>query len=206
MHLKSDELVDLAEGTRTEASAPHLVTCDACRQQLMELRAVLSAAADVAIPEPSPLFWDHFSARVHDAVSSEPAPRRSWLDAWRGARWLVPMSVVAAAAAIVMTVAVNRSITSPPLPLAPSIQMASTTAIDPVGATGLELLNDIQMPSDDPSLMLVADLTSQMDVEAAGDAGLTARGSADHAVTHLNRGELRELQRLLTEELARSGN
>ena len=64
MHLQHDELVDLAEGTRAESSVPHLAACEACRHQLAELKAMMSAAADVAVPEPSPLFWDHFSARV----------------------------------------------------------------------------------------------------------------------------------------------
>ena len=59
--------------------------------------------------------------------------------------------------------------------------------------------------ADDPSLGLVVDLTDDMDLDAARAAGLTADGSAEHAVTHLNDVELRELQRLLQKELARPG-
>ena len=70
MHLQPDELVDVAEGTRPESSVPHLASCEVCRLQLADLKATISAAADVEVPEPSPLFWDHLSARVRDAVAA----------------------------------------------------------------------------------------------------------------------------------------
>src|SRR5881296_2602817 len=72
-HLQSEELIDLAEGAQPESSALHLQTCDECRRRLTDLRAAMAAAADVDVPEPSPLFWDHFSARVHDAIAAEDA-------------------------------------------------------------------------------------------------------------------------------------
>jgi hypothetical protein len=58
--------------------------------------------------------------------------------------------------------------------------------------------------SDDASLMLVASLTSAMDLDAAKDAGLAPDGSAEHALTHMPVAELRELQRLLKAELVGS--
>ena len=82
-HLGPDELIDLAEGTRPEADAPHLLVCDGCRRQLIDARAMLSAAAVVDVPEPSPLFWDHLSARVRQSVVEEAPPR--------GALWLEPL-------------------------------------------------------------------------------------------------------------------
>jgi len=45
MHLNAVELIDVAEGTRSEASAPHLASCDECRRQLTDLRAMMSTAA-----------------------------------------------------------------------------------------------------------------------------------------------------------------
>ncbi|HMJ87729.1 MAG TPA: hypothetical protein VK504_31355, partial [Vicinamibacterales bacterium] len=92
MHLQPDELIDLAEGTRAESSATHLAECAVCRLQLEELKAMLSTAADVDVPEPSPLFWDHFSARVRQAVDAEGAPRRSF---WTWPRVLIPATAVA---------------------------------------------------------------------------------------------------------------
>ena len=38
-HMSPEELIDVAEGTGLEASAPHLSNCVVCRQQLAELRA-----------------------------------------------------------------------------------------------------------------------------------------------------------------------
>ena len=58
---------------------------------------------------------------------------------------------------------------------------------------------------DDASLTLMASLTGGVDLDTAREAGLAPGGSAEHAVTHMTDGELRELRRLLNEELTRSG-
>ena len=79
-HLYPDTFVDLLDGTLAASAVPQLASCDTCRQQLANLRVTWQAAADVEVPEPSPLFWDHLSARVHDAVSAEMQPRAAW---WR---------------------------------------------------------------------------------------------------------------------------
>jgi len=77
MHLSPEEFIDVIDGTRSEPSVPHLQSCSACRDRIAELRATLTAAADASIAEPSPLFWDQFSQRVHDAVAMEPV-RGGW--------------------------------------------------------------------------------------------------------------------------------
>src|SRR4051794_29807445 len=76
MHLNAEELVDIAEGTRGESAAPHLAGCEPCRAQLRELRAMMATARDVDVPEPSPLFWDHLSARISDAIAAAPGQPR----------------------------------------------------------------------------------------------------------------------------------
>ena len=196
MHLRPDELIDLAEGTRAESSATHLAECAVCRLHLEELKATMSAAADVNVPEPSPLFWDHFSARVHDAVAAEGLPRRSF---WTWPRVVIPaVSVATTVLAVAITLnwgSADRGI--PPLPAVGPGPVALPLA-------SAELLADPQSAGD-TALTLVAELSSDMDLETAREAGLAARGSAEHAVTHLTGSELRELQRLLQEELARSG-
>src|SRR5580765_631780 len=68
-HLTPEQVVDVADGVGTASSTRHLRACTACQRQLTELRLATSMAAEVDVPEPSPLFWDHFSARVHDAVN-----------------------------------------------------------------------------------------------------------------------------------------
>jgi hypothetical protein len=196
MHLRPDELIDLAEGTRAESSATHLADCAVCRLHLAELKATISAAADVDVPEPSPLFWDHFSARLHDAVAAEGLPRRSF---WTWPPVVIPaVSVVTAVLAVAITL--NWGSADPGIAPLPSVGPAPVAL--PVASA--ELLADPQSAGD-TALTLVAELSSDMDLETAREAGLAARGSAEHAVTHLTGSELRELQRLLQEELARSG-
>jgi hypothetical protein len=205
MHLKPEELVDLAEGTRTDASAPHLAACDRCRRELADLRGMLQSMAGEVVPEPSPLFWDHLQARLRVAVAAEGAPSRLPQLAWLlRPRVLVPIGALAAVAlAVAVTVTVRAPL--PPFPDRPFV-VAETPSPSPgselPGSSRLELLND-SLTDDDPSLQLVADLTATMDASAIGDAGLAVRGSAEHAVTHLSASELRELQRLLAQELNR---
>jgi hypothetical protein len=191
MHLNNEELVDIAEGTRSESSAPHLATCDRCVTQLQELRTMLAALPDRRVPEPSPLYWDHLSSRVRDAVNAEsqhPSPR-----VWVSTRWL--SGGVAVAAGLVLAAALN--LRTP----APSVLSVPTPFLDAGAPT--ELLSDVT--SGDPSLTVVATLTDQVDLDTAREAGLAPRGSADRAVAHLNDAELRELGRLLQQELTRPG-
>ena len=50
-----------------------------------------------------------------------------------------------------------------------------------------------------------ASLTDDADLDTVREAGLAPGGSAEHAVTHMSESELRELRRLLKEELTRPG-
>jgi hypothetical protein len=207
MHLKPEELVDLAEGTRAESSAPHLAACADCRRQLGEMRAMMSDVAAVDLPEPSPMFWSHLSARVRDAVASEPR-RRAWLDvaAWR--QVLMPGWAVAIASIAVVVALSSRLMAPPPMPPPPSMSTVtpfSAAPPSPIAAdtnSGTEVIGDVA--ADDASLMLVASLTSAMDLDAVSDAGLAPSGAADHALTHMRDTELRELERLLRQEMVGS--
>jgi hypothetical protein len=196
MHLNTDELVDIAEGTRSEATAPHLAGCEPCRAQLRDLRAMLSAAKDVDVPEPSPLFWDHLSARISASIADE--ARRT--PASRGAvsfrnGWLP--ACLALAAGLLIALAVGSRTPAPSSATSPVAAVADA-------APASDLLGDVAADND-ASLTLVASLTDEVDLDTAREAGLAPRGSAEHAVTHMSDSELRELRRLLKEELAHSG-
>lgn len=112
-HLSSDEHVAAIEGRLDALRQTHLAECAACRDQVAEGQAVLAHVAAAGVPEPSPLFWDHFSARVRAATAGAiPAARqRGW--GWRG--WL---ALTSAAMAVVLTVFV---VTRPPAVPAPGI-------------------------------------------------------------------------------------
>ncbi len=207
MHLNAVELIDVAEGTRSEASAPHLASCDECRRQLTDLRAMMSTVAAVDVPEPSPLFWDHLSERVRNVVAQD-VPGRSLQDAATWRRLLMPLSAVAVASLIVAVVLSSRVLAPQSVAHGDADKVALRTppALPPPSTTGaaIDLFND-PASDDDLSLTLVASLTADLDLETAGEAGLAPHGSAEHAVTHMNDDELRELRRLLNEQLAPSG-
>ena len=196
-HLHPDEPIDLAEGTRPESSAPHLRSCEACRRQLADARAMMAAAADVEVPEPSPLFWDHLSMRVREAIAAGSA--RHWfapLDGWQWSRrrLATPLAAGAAVAIVIAAIVTVRhghtpAIGTPPVTVADGAASADTA----IGA-------------DDPSLDLVADLAADVDWDAAAESTVTTQeGIADKAVTQLTEAERRELRRLLQQELAHSG-
>lgn len=210
MHVTIDELVDIAEGARPESAAPHLAGCEPCRAQLREVRAMMSAARDADVPEPSPLFWDHLSARVSEAVAEDTRLKgsrsfdgdsRSFVDrltALLGARTF-QASVAVAAALLIAVVLGSRSAT----PVRVSTPVARVVLGSDAPAAP-ELLDD-PAAAEDAALTLVAILTDAADLETKREAGLTSRGSAEHAVTHLSDGELRELRRLLKQEMTKKG-
>jgi hypothetical protein len=181
-HLTADELVDLAEGARDANAFPHITACEACRRQVADLRtAIEMATAAHDVPEPSPLFWDHFSDRVRTAIATEPTPSSAW---WRPS-WVMA-TCVALAAALLVVVLIPSHDRGPARREPPGT--ITTAAAEPLG--------DL-----DDSLMIVADLTSSIDFDDARAAGLTGRGAAEHAVAHMSAGELRELRTLLAEQM-----
>jgi len=200
MHLTPDQLVDLADGVKPESSAPHLADCAVCRAQLNGLRATMSQVADVEVPEPSPLFWDHLSRRVSDAVAREDAGiarlkgSRSLIGTLFGGARAFQASVLLVAALIIVVFVTSRTKTPD------SSKARAVAAARDVWSDGIVADADT-----DDSLTIVASLTAGIGLEAAGEAGLALDGSAEHAVTHMSDGELRELQRLLREEMARPG-
>jgi hypothetical protein len=197
MHLTPEELIDVAEGTRAEAAVPHLQSCEVCRHQIVTLRATMSAAADVDVPEPSPLFWDHLSQRVREAVTAKespesvfpgfPASRWAWPGSWRA--W----AIAGVAAAVMISIYVTAPRTLTPASGARDRIALSSAPLEPFGA------------ADDPSLALFADLTEQMAPEAFTETGWSNHsGAVDEVVASLSNDERVELQRLLEEELAKS--
>src|SRR5437899_561452 len=110
-HLSIEELIDLTEpdiaSSRSRLTA-HLSTCAECRRQVAELRQMLSGAADAAVPEPSPLFWDHLWTRIREEIAAEPAPWR-WrvVDLFVVRRFVV--SLLACGLAVLIAIGFMRS-------------------------------------------------------------------------------------------------
>jgi len=198
-HLSADDFVDLVEGATSDADFPHLAACASCRQQLGELRATRTQASTIGVPEPSPLFWDHFSSRVREAVANQRVPGPGpWQRLWSWPGVLAPVAAVAAAVLVAAVVLDAPSRVPVPRAGAPK-QTAGLSA-----TSTRELLSDSAV-DDDASLEFVADLTDSLGWDAVEDAGLAPDGSAEHALTHLSLSELQQLQHLLQEELSGKG-
>lgn len=201
-HLTPEQLVDAAEAAQDAPIALHLATCTACRAQVSELRETMASVIveDSGVPEPSPLFWNHFQRRVVEAVERE---RRSENFVTRLAQSLGPAILVPVGAALVVTVAVlvtNVSRRSHFLSTDPAqASLGTMTGDENPAVSPRELLRDSM--EDDPSLQLIADLAVDVDWSAADAASLAPDGSAEHAVAHMSASDLKELQRLLRAEL-----
>ena len=195
-HLSPDTFVDLLDGTTREDAVPHLATCEVCRRELDALRATWQAAADADVPEPSPLFWNHLSARVASAVAAEGQTTRApW---WRvGWSWNVAGLAAAAAAAVVVAVLVRPFEPAAPraVPAAPAAVAAASADAEPLAPL-----------ADDESMALVADLASELDWDVVSELGLATEGRAARAVAELDDAERAELRRLLAEALGPSAS
>jgi hypothetical protein len=189
LHLSPEELVSLVERGSDAVLPAHLAQCEHCRTQLADLRQALDATSSLEVPEPSPLFWDHLSARVRVAIASEPEPtRRTFLTIWS----LRAASAAAAGAIIIALAAVLTTRQTPARPPALIPAVETPAAALPGQAA-------------DPTLRLVSDLGGTLDWDEVREQLVTSAhaGGLDVAVGELNPDERKELERLLKEELAR---
>jgi hypothetical protein len=189
-HLVPEEFVDLVDGVLSTERARHVETCPSCQHQASELKTAMTAARQVEVPEPSPLFWEHFSARVKDAVAAEPSAAAGWRLAWRG--WIV---AAAATAAAVLAVIVGRGFWSP----AYRDAVNRTVAGDETGA-----LPDFAEPRlDDPEWELLLAMTDGVEWSDGGPSELiTDRGAVERVFFRMSVEERQEFARLLDAELA----
>ncbi len=191
-HLSPDDLVEAFDGEPSPRAAAHLAECATCRQQADALAATRDAMRDADVPEPTPLFWSHFAARVSEAArAAAPSPRHWWLSSWHDSRWSWPL-----AAAAVFVVAIAASLVLRTGRSAPP-EAARAVAIAPSATTGAAALDE------EPPWALMTDVTDDMDWDTVVAAGLgPLPGTADRAVTHLSESERGELAGLLARELA----
>ena len=200
-HLSPSEFVEFAEGTLDARRTAHVHSCTECRTAAMNLQDVMRRAADDVeggVPEPSPLFWEHLSARVRHAVAHEQVGRSMW--------WLAPLRPFApVAAALVILVLVSGTLVmrraEPPAPVE-SAGVGSGAHLEP----GMDVDATLDPANREVWEVLTA-AAADLELEDAHAAGLSVQPSAvDRAVQRLNADELNELGRLLQSELKRPGN
>ncbi len=200
-HLSESEFVDLAEDTLDPRRAAHAESCGSCRQQADALRAMLRDAASVEVPEPSPLFWDHLSARVRDEVAAEAVPSRHG-GIWSRLHGLMPLAAVAAlVVAVISGVLLVRAL--------PTGRLRS----EPIARTVTAPVAPDRRPDATPDAKnaevwaVLTAAASGVEFEDAHAAGMHVHPAAiDHAVQDMSAAELTELGRLLQTELKRSSN
>jgi hypothetical protein len=191
-HLTSDELLDVIEQVpAADRQRQHIESCEQCRAEAAELSAVLSATRRMEIPEPSPLFWDQFSRRIHEAITREP---RRISKSTRWLRWpvLVPLSGLALLMLALAAAVASRN---------PASVERRAGIVDYTAAAGVEPSATLEM-----TWALVADLVGPIDLETAHEAGIAIPpGAADEVAQDLSTDEREELVRLLRQELGRPG-
>jgi hypothetical protein len=199
-HLSEAELVDLLDGTLADARVRHVETCGRCQEQSDALRRVLRRTSESRddVPEPSPLFWEHLTQRVHDAVRREQAPApASWLRS-PVLGWAAACLIVAGAAAAFFRNAAPQSNPSPAAADA-RVQPAATALAD----VSSPAFGDVDDDMDWALVRIAADGLQWEDAPAAGiDA---APGSADHVALEMSSAERQELARLIEDAIKRAG-
>jgi hypothetical protein len=189
-HLTAEEMVAAIEGTLAGERQAHLDVCDACGMQMRQLAALLREVQAVPVPEPSPLFWDRFSAQVRSTIAATPpSPRLA-----RWFQWPV-LAPVGALALLVIALASALPPTADPIVATDEVAEAAPLVL-PFDVTGDE----------EAHWQLMAALLGDVDVDEVEEAGITAApGTAEGAVLRLSSGEQEELLRLLRQELGQSG-
>jgi hypothetical protein len=180
-HLTSDELIDAMEGLLADDRQAHLDACETCRQQLADLSGVLGEAKQASVPEPSPMFWQHFTARVNTAIDADEAAGGAW-PTWLRWQVLLPLGAVAMIILALMISVPKQD---------PIVEEESPVAVD--------------APAPNDNWVMLANLVGDVDLDNAAEVGVVMQpGIAEQAVLELTADEQQELTRLLKAELTRA--
>jgi hypothetical protein len=221
-HLTPEELIDSRERPLPPARQAHADTCAVCRAEIARLDEVLRDVAAIDIPEPSPLFWDHLSARIRDRVAHEPPPTAGrehplarltdWLMGWGSTpRWAFAAALLALCASLgwLGWSELRRDGSLPQTPNVESVQAAKghdSAAIPGAGA-------DISAPADDADdeWTLMVQMAEDVSWDDAEGSSLDGEGSSlyvrpaavERALIELTAEERDRLLQLVQADLAR---
>lgn len=184
-HLSPEEFVDALDGA-SPASATHLAECAECREELAALQSTLGAARGLEPDEPSPLFWEHFSARVKQATANE-SVGAPW--SWGRFAWKPVAALMVAAGALAIGLYVRPAV-EPTASVAGGVQPATELASAAVPAL-----------EDDGSWSLVTALASELDWNELSQAAAPSEGAADAMIEELTSEQRETLARLLQKEI-----
>jgi hypothetical protein len=207
-HLSRTELVDFIEASPQMPAerAHHASTCNECRAEADALRSIRALAITDEVPEPSPLFWDHFPARVAAAIGEEPPGRSRGADAPAGIRWLrAPLMTWAAAATMavlmIITVVWRTTLHAPAPVRGPEVATTSTGSGTAAPSAVTPVSDDTDVDADE-AWAVVRAAAQDLRWDEAHAAGLSARpGAAEGLALELTADERSVLARLLDKEL-----
>ena len=201
-HLTEAEFVDLLDATLPPSRESHLDACDDCRAVAATMRDALSRAAAVEMPEPSPLFWEHFSARVHEGVrGAESDAAATWFGWAHGEtfRWAMSGALLTLLLVSGVWVSVWRA-------RAPGAATATTASNAPIADAASDRDLDGFDPDTDQAWALVRAVADDVSWDDAEAGGVGVRpGSAERAMVTLTTDERSELVRLLQAETKQPG-
>ncbi len=184
-HLSDREFVDLVENVLPPARVAHVLDCAECRAEADTLRELLARTSEADVPEPSPLFWEHFSSRVLDQIQHVEIGNASW-SIW-SLNWVLPV-------VLMMIVAFGVWRWSPrvhaPVPMRAELP-ADPAAIDPA--------SDVRDADDDEAWAIVRTIADESSWDDVTDASVH-QGSAERALAMLTPEERQALVRLLQAE------
>ena len=208
-HLTEAELVDLVDGTLGASRVTHLETCGTCRTAETVLREMLVRAGVARIPEPSPLFWEPFSARVREGVRESEAGERSHWTGWAATaafsssgKWALSGAVLT----LLLVAAVWRA-SSPAPGRVPPATTAQVSTSGSVAAPDADVsIDDAFDPDTDEAWALVRTVADDVSWDDAAAEGVGVRpGSVERALMALSVDERSELVRLLQAETKQPG-
>jgi hypothetical protein len=184
-HLTSQEFVEALDGTLAPKAAGHLSHCEACREEVDALRALMTSVESARdVPEPSPLFWAPFGDRVTRATSDLVPGRAGW---WESL-WKPAVGLAAAAAATILVVTLHR---------APDVARHG-----PSGA--IESLAPAEFPAvaaDDASIEFIANLASGLDPEARQAAASPSTDATAAVISQMTPAQQAKLIRLIRQQM-----
>jgi hypothetical protein len=200
-HLTDAEIVDLIDHALAPDRIKHAASCATCSARAEMARDALMRVDEVDVPEPSPLFWEHFSSRVRDGIAGE-MPSSSWqLFMQRPAiAWTLTAALLLVVSSAVWWSSRPSTIDRPAATIAAVPPEASRTS------PGVDDALDTESIDADVAWGLVRTVADDVSWDDTVDAGLgAAPGSVERAMGSLTSAERAELIALLASETKKPG-
>lgn len=206
-HLNPEEFVDFLDGTLAAERSRHVDACAVCRRQADDLRAMAIDTRTVEVPEPSPLFWEHLSARVRRAVAEPVTAASSWRTRREWRTWRA-WGLGAAIAVVVLAFVGSREMKLPGAWMAGPDGGAADGAMRSGDDAG-DLAGDLsgsRLVADDsaePAWALVLEMAEAVEWDEDAAVEIVSPGRAsERAFFRLSAEERVEFARILEAELA----